>query len=367
MKNRAACAMISSMEIQNTILHIAPLDEAAMAAAQARLDALVKPPGSLGDLERYAVRLAGIYGQVPQATGRRAILVFSADNGVCAEGIGSAPQSVTAAQTVNFVRGVTGVGALAGATNTEVWVADVGMLAPVRYPGVRNLRVRAGTGNIRVEDAMTRQEAKTAVLAGMRLAREAAAAGVRAIGVGEMGIGNTTTSTAVLSALTGEDSDRLTGMGGGLGERLQAVKRAVIRDALARAQADASDVMGVLSKLGGLDICAMAGAYLGAASARIPAVIDGYIGCVAALAAVRLAPEVKAYLFASHVSEEPGAALALEALGLEAPLRLRLRLGEGSGCPLLFSLLDAACAVYHKMATFEEARIDPGYLEKLKR
>lgn len=336
-----------------------------MAAARKRLDALAKPPGSLGELEAYAVQLAGITGQLPPDITRRAVLVFSADNGVCAEGIGSAPQSVTYTQTVNFMRGLTGVATLAKAFHAQVLVADVGVNQPVSYPGVRNLRVRAGTGNIRLEDAMTRDEAVEAIEKGAAFAREAAENGFVMLGIGEMGIGNTTTSTAVLSALTGADSDTLTGMGGGIGDRRIEIKRAVIRQALCRAKPDKEDVIGVLAKLGGLDICAMAGAYLGAAASRLPVVIDGLIGSVAALAAYRLVPGVLPYLFASHVSQEPGAVLALRELGLSAPLHLGLRLGEGSGCPLMFALLDAACAVYANMGTFEEADIDSGYLEEL--
>ncbi len=359
--------MIYPMELRDILEGIEPLSETAMDTARERLDALAKPLGSLGELEAYAVRLAGITGRTPPDLSRRAVLVFCADNGVCAEDVGSAPQSVTRAQTINFMRGVTGVAALARAFRARLIVADVGVNEPVACPGVRDLRVRAGTGDIRLEDAMTREEALLAIERGARLAQEAAVRGYGVIGVGEMGIGNTTTSTAVLSALTGMDAGMLAGIGGGIGETRLARKRQVIRDALERAQPDLSDPVGVLAKVGGLDLCAMAGAYLGAAAARLPVVVDGFIGCVAALAAIRLAPEAQPYLFASHLSEEPGAHLALKELGLDAPLRLRMRLGEGSGCPLMFALLDAACAVYADMATFEEAEIDSGYLEDIRR
>ncbi len=355
------------MKIQELIESIGPLNASAMTQARARLDSLAKPLGSLGELETYAIRLAGITGQTPPDLSRRAVLVFAADHGVCAEGIGSAPQSVTTSQTINFVRGITGVAVLACAFGAELIVADVGVNAPVTYPGVRDLRVRAGTGNIRIEDAMTRAEAEEALLSGARLAREAVESGYGLLGVGEMGIGNTTASAAVLAALTGRPSGDLTGAGGGIGDRRLEIKRQVIREALERANADPADVLGVLAGLGGLEICAMAGAYLGAASMRVPVVVDGFIGCVAALAAVRIAPTVRPYLFASHLSEEPGAKVALEALGITAPLRLNMRLGEGSGCPLLFAMLDAACAVYRDMATFAEAEINNDYLEEIKR
>lgn len=353
------------MNLKDIIDGIAPLSAAAMREAQIHLDALAKPPGSLGALEAYAVRLAGITGRMPPDISRRAVLVFAADNGVVEEGVGSAPQSVTAAQAVNMTRGLTGVATLARAFRASVIVADVGMAAQVSAPAVRSMRIRASTGNIRVQDAMRREEAEAAIRAGAMLAQEMAVRGYGVIGVGEMGIGNTTTSAAVLSALTGADSDTLCGIGGGIGEKRLLKKRQVVRDALARAGARPDDPIGVLSKLGGLDLCAMAGAYLGAAAARLPVVLDGLIGCTAALAAACLAPQVTPYLFASHVSGEPGARLALERLGLSAPLHLDMRLGEGSGCPLLFALLDAACAVYSDMATFQAARIDDSYLPEV--
>ncbi len=359
--------MINRMKLQEIIEGIEPLNDHMARAARERLNGLAKPQESLGELEAYAIRLAGITGRMTLDISRRAILIFCADNGVCAEGIGSAPQSVTHAQTINFVRGLTGVAVLARAFRAKLIVADVGVNERVVYPGVRNLRVRAGTGNIRLEDAMSREEAQAAIERGAQLAQEAAVRGYQLIGVGEMGIGNTTTSTAVLSALTGADSDMIAGIGGGIGHERLIKKRFVISDALRRAKPDPSDVIGVLSKVGGLDLCAMVGAYLGAAAARLPVVIDGYIGCVAALAAIRLAPMVQPYLFASHVSQEPGAALALSQIGLDAPLRLRLRLGEGSGCPMMFGILDAACAAFSGMATFEEAQIDPSYMEDVRR
>lgn len=357
--------MINRMKIQDLVEGIEPLNEDIMWAAQERLNNLVKPPESLGELESYVIRLSGITRRMIFDISRRAILIFCADNGVCVEGIGSAPQSVTHAQTINFVRGVTGVAVLARAFRAKLIVVDVGVNERVIYPGVRDLRVRVGTGNIRVEDAMTREEAVTAIERGAQLAQEMAVRGYQLIGVGEMGIGNTTTSTAVLSALTGVDSSMIVGIGGGIGHERLLKKRQVIQDALKRAQPDPTDVVGVLAKVGGLDLCAMAGAYLGAAAARLPVVIDGYIGCVAALAAVRLAPMVQPYLFASHISQEPGAVLALSEIGLSAPLHLRLRLGEGSGCPMMFGILDAACAVFSGMATFEEAGIDPDYMEEV--
>lgn len=364
------------MNLHDIIHGIAPLSTHAMEEARERLDILAKPPGSLGQLEGYAVQLAGITGLHDPASGapanitQRAVLVFAADNGVCDEGIGSAPQSVTMAQAINMTRGLTGMAVLARANRAKVVVADVGMLMPALragrpIPDIRDLRVRASTGNIRLEDAMTRAQAETALLRGALLAQEMAVRGYGLLGIGEMGIGNTTTATAVLSALTGVDPDPLVGAGGGIGGDRLLRKRQVVREALARAQVDPEDTIGVLAALGGLDLCAMTGAFLGAAAARLPVVIDGLISSVAALAAACIAPDAAAYMFASHLSEEPGARYALEQLGLRAPLHLCLRLGEGSGCPLFFALLDAAVAIYGQMATFDEAAIDNRYLDDL--
>lgn len=344
---------------------IAPLDVAAMEAARVRLDALAKPPGSLGELEAYAIRLAGITSKIPPDLSKRALLVFCADNGVCAEGIGSAPQSVTRAQAVNIARGITGAGVLCRVAGAQVMVADVGMLERVPGDTVLDLRVRAGTGNICVEDAMTREEALAAMDAGARLAGQAIDSGMTLLGLGEMGIGNTTTSAAVLAALMGAPPETVIGIGGGIGTERLEKKRDVVRRALKRAQADASDPISVLAKLGGLDLCAMAGACLYGAQRRVPIVLDGLISDVAALAACRINKAAEQYLFASHLSEEPGAALALSHMGLSAPLRLSMRLGEGSGCPMMFQLLSAACAIVGDMATFEEAGIDPAYLEEV--
>ncbi len=359
--------MIFFMTIHDIIKQITPPNAAAMDAATARLATLIKPEGSLGVLESCAVQLAGIFWEMPKSLPNKKILVFAADHGLCAEGIGSAPQSLTHMQTLNFTRGITGVAVLARHAGAEMIIADVGVLEPVVHKDVRSIRVRAGTGNIRLEDAMTRAEAEEALLRGAELAREAAENGASLLGVGEMGIGNTTASTTVLCALTGLDSDSVTGAGGGIGETRLAKKRQTIHDALARANADPADPIGVLAKLGGLEICAMAGAYLGAASAHTPVVVDGYIGCVAALAAARIAPAVLPYLIPSHQSDEPGAKAALAALGVNAPLHMNMRLGEGSGCPLMFGILDAALCAYHEIATFAEAMIDTAYQEEVRK
>lgn len=348
---------------------VRPTDETAMQKAAARLDGLAKPPGSLGRLEEAAVALAGVYGEVHHPIKKKRLLVFAADNGVTEEGISSAPPSVTLAQTVNLTRQKTGAAVLCAHFGDEIRVFDVGIALPLppEARAVTDCKISFGTANIRKKDAMPRKDAERAILIGAQASAVAAAEGVDVLGIGEMGIGNTTTSAAVLCALTGLAPEEATGRGGGLSDGAFARKKEVIADALRRAKPDPADPVGVLSAVGGLDIAAMTGAFLGAAACRIPAVADGFISAVAALCAVRLCPAARGYIFPSHQSTEPGYARAAAALGLAPFLSLGMRLGEGSGCPLAFEVLAAAEAVIGGMSTFAEAKIDDGYLSELRK
>lgn len=349
------------------ILHaIVPVDRAVMDRAKARQAELAKPPGSLGKLEDMSIRLAGITGQVCSRIESCRVLVFAADNGVIAEGVASTPESVTLSQSINMTRHITGMSALAQYFGNSVAVTDVGINSEVRCPGVLDRKVRRGTRNFAKEPAMTQQEVLDAMAAGLEQAECAKADGVQAVGVGEMGIGNTTTSAAVLAALTGAPVEQVTGRGSGLTDEAFEKKKRVIAEALQLHRPNPKDPVDVLSKVGGLDLAAMTGAFLGCALHRIPAVVDGLISVVAALCAVRLCPAVRDYLFLSHVSYEVGYRLAARELGLEPCLLLEMRLGEGSGCPIAFQILKAACAVMCGMATFQEAAIDDGYLEQLR-
>ena len=342
------------------------LDEAAMARARERQDRLAKPPKSLGRLEALSVQLAGITGSVHNEIKRRRIVILCADNGVVEEGVSSAPQSVTLAQTINFTRGLTGVASLARHFGDELDVVDVGINARFSCPGVLERKIAMGTKNIAREDAMTRGECVRALLTGIERAQAARAEHVDILGVGEMGIGNTTTSSAVLCALTGLAPDETVGRGGGITEESFYRKKRIVADALRERAPDADDPIDVLAKLGGFDLAAMAGVFIGAAYCRMPVVIDGFISVVAALAAARLCPACRAYMIPSHASFEQGYAHALRALQLEPMLQLDMRLGEGSGCPLAFVLVGAACAVINDMATFEEAAIDDAYLAPIR-
>lgn len=351
-------------ELDALVRVVAPLDRSAMTAAEEYQARLAKPPGSLGRLEEISIQLAGITGRVHNALNKKQLLVFAADNGVVAEGVSSAPQSVTKQQTINLMRGKTGAAVLAKHFGCGLTVCDVGVNADIYESTVLNRKIAYGTQNICTGPAMTREQTLQAILTGAEIARTVDA---DVIGVGEMGIGNTTTSSAVLAVLLGADVEAVTGRGGGITEESFRKKKAVIRTAIEVNRPDRDDVVGVLSKVGGFDLAAMCGAFLGAAAARRPAVIDGLISAAAALCAVRLCPNVHGYLVPSHASFEIGYRLAMEAMDLRPLFDLGMRLGEGSGCPLAFQVLDAACAVINDMATFDEAGINDDYLDEIRR
>lgn len=351
-------------ELDALVREVLPLDRSAMTAAEEYQARLAKPPGSLGRLEEISIQLAGITGRVHNALNKKQLLVFAADNGVVAEGVSSAPQSVTKQQTINLTRGKTGAAVLAKHFGCGLTVCDVGVNADIYESAVLNRKIAYGTQNICTGPAMTREQTLQAILTGAEIARTVDA---DVIGVGEMGIGNTTTSSAVLAVLLGADVEAVTGRGGGITEETFRKKKAVIRTAIEVNRPDRDNVVGVLSKVGGFDLAAMCGAFLGAAAARRPAVIDGLISAAAALCAVRLCPNVRGYLVPSHASFEIGYRLAMEAMDLRPLFDLGMRLGEGSGCPLAFQVLDAACAVINDMATFDEAGINDDYLDEIRR
>ena len=352
--------------LEKYINEIKPLDENSMGAVQNHLNGLVKPPGSLGELESIAVRLGGISGELFYDTSKRCVIIFAADNGVVEEGVSSAPQEVTKIQTENFGKGITGVAVLTKLFKSDLIVVDVGINGEVKSPGVLNKKIRNGTWNISKEAAMTRDEAVAAVLNGIDTVVNIYKDGYKLVGVGEMGIGNTTTSAAVLCSLLDITHSKAAGKGAGLTEENYRRKLEIIQTALDINKPDSADVIDVLAKVGGFDIAAMAGAYVGAAYLRLPVVIDGFISIVAALCATRLNPLTKEFMSASHFSSEQGYRYAQEALGIPAPLNLGMRLGEGSGCPLMFALIDSACAILRDMGTFEQGGIGDEYLEEVR-
>ena len=351
------------MELQKWIDSVSPLNEAAMTDARERQAQLAKPPGSLGRLECLSVQLAGITGKVHNKIEKKHLLVFAADNGVVAEGVSSAPQSVTLMQTINLTRHKTGASTLCKHFGCDITVCDVGVNADIKAPAVLNRKIAYGTQNIVNGSAMTRKQAMQAILTGIELAQKTDA---DVLGVGEMGIGNTTTSSAVLSVLLNVSVEDVTGRGGGLTDASFVKKKQVIKTAIKVNKPDKNDVIDVLSKIGGFDIAAMCGAFIGAAVTHRPVVIDGFISAVAALCAYKLCPNVQGYLIPSHASYEIGYKLAMDAMELQPMFLLGMRLGEGSGCPLAFEILTAACAIINDMATFDQADIDDGYLDVIR-
>ena len=352
--------------IYETLNKITPPDSAAMESARARQASLAKPPRSLGQLEEISIRIAGVTGKVFNRADKRRVLVFASDNGIVEEGVASAPQSVTLAQTVNIARGLTGVGVIARHYHTETDVIDLGINADFSHPGVRNEKIAYGTKNFAKEPAMTREQAERAVCVGIEAVQRARRDGMEIIGIGEMGIGNTSTSSAVLSALLDVPAEDTVSRGGGVNDAGFLRKKEVIDHAIALHKPDPSDPIDVLSKVGGFDLCGMTGAFLAAAALKLPVVVDGFISAVAALCAARINPLCVEYMIPSHASMERGYGMAMRALGLKPILMLDMRLGEGSGCPIAFEIVSTALDVIENMATFEEAAIDDGYLSEIR-
>ncbi len=352
--------------ILQTLQEIAPLDQNAILVAQKYQSSLAMPPGSMGQLLEIGARLSGITGKLHNFLPKKRIVVLCADNGVVEEGVSSAPQSVTASQAVNMTKYLTGMSALARHFNNEVQVVDVGIKCDYNCPQILNKNIRKGTASFLHGAAMTRLEAEKALVTGIGLAESAKKSGISVLGVGEMGIGNTTTSTAVLSVLTGLDPEEITGRGGCITDEMLEHKKKVIKKGIELNKPQKNDVIDVLSKVGGLDLAAMCGVFLGAAKNKLPVVIDGYISVVAALCAARMCPDSARYFFSSHCSEEKGYKIVINELSLVPYLNLNMRLGEGSGCPLAFEIMDAACVIMNDMATFERAKINDSYLEGIR-
>lgn len=338
---------------------IAPPARGGVEAAERHLDSLTKPPGSLGRLEEIALRLALLRGGAPEIH-HPVIFTFAADHGVAAEGVSAYPQVVTAQMVENFLCGGAAVNVLARQAGAQLVVADFGVAAALeRSERLVACPIGPGTANIARGPAMTREQATRAIETGAALAEQALAAGADLLATGEMGIGNTTTASAIASALTGAAPERVTGRGTGVGDATLARKVTVVRQALEVNRPDARDGLDVLAKVGGFEIGGLVGVILAGAGWRVPVVLDGFIAGAAALIAVALAPAVRHVLFAAHRSAEPGHALVLDHLGLAPYLDLSLRLGEGTGAALFIHLARAAALVWSEMATFKAAGVSP--------
>jgi len=345
--------------LADTLAAIRPLDAAAAAQARERQEALTKPSGSLGQLEAVSVQLAGVAGECPPPLPEPAVVaVFAADHGVHAQGVTPWPQEVTAQMVANFLASGAVVNAIAAQAGAEVCVVDVGVAATLPAgPGLLPRKIRPGTADMTAGPAMSRPEAERAIEVGVETARDLVAAGNRCLLTGDMGIANTTASAALIAVFTGADPDQVTGRGTGIDDETWQRKVGVVRRALARHTPDPADPLGVLAAVGGLEHAALAGFMLGGAALRVPVLLDGVIACAAALAARALAPDVTAALIAGHLSSEPGARRALEALQLRPLLDLDMRLGEGSGAALALPVVGAAARVLRDVATFDSAGV----------
>jgi nicotinate-nucleotide--dimethylbenzimidazole phosphoribosyltransferase len=345
--------------LEEVLGDIRPVCAQAAAAAVERQAQLTKPRGSLGRLEDLGVRLCGMYAACPPpAAEPAAVVVFAADHGVHAQGVSPWPQEVTAQMVANFLSGGAAINVLARRAGAEVRVVDVGVAAEVpAAPGLVSARVLAGTGDLSVEPAMTVAQARQALEVGIAQADALVDEGVRLLVAGDMGIANTTASAALVSVFAGRPAAEVTGRGTGIDDAVLTRKTEVVARALALHRPSASDPVAALAAVGGLEHAAITGFLLGAAARRTPVVIDGVIACAAALVAQALAPDAVGYFVGGHRSTEPGAAIALDQLGLDPLIDLDLRLGEGTGAALAVPLVQSAAAVLREMATFDSAGV----------
>lgn len=328
--------------------------------AQNRLDSLTKPQGSLGRLEEFAKQIVAISEERMPSLDKKVIFTFAGDHGVAEEGVSAFPKEVTTQMVMNFVSGGAGINVLARHAGAEVVAVDVGVdydFGDLDNEGFISRKVVFGTKNMRKGPAMTREEAEKCVNVGIELANEYAGEGYKMFGTGEMGIANTTPSSAITAVLTGVSVEDITGRGTGINDDVWKNKIQVIKDAISVNSPDASDPLDVLSKIGGTEIAAIAGLIIGAAANQIPVVIDGFISTAGALIAYLIEPKTKDYMFAAHRSQEIGHRALLDKIGLRPILDLDMRLGEGTGAALAMLVIEGGLKIYKEMATFEEAAV----------
>ena len=340
---------------KSTIASITNLNDEMMKKAQERQDLLIKPKGSLGKLEEISIQLAGIYGQEFYDTTKKAVIAFAGDHGVYEEGVAPNAQEITKIQIPNYVRKITGVGALARFANADVYGVDVGVNCDELLPGVINRKIRKGTSNMAKGPAMSYEEAIFSIEIGIEETNKLIDAGYRVIGVGEMGIANTTPTSAIISVYGNYEPIEVTGIGAGLNSEGVIHKANVIKKSIELNAPDKNDPIDVLAKVGGFEIGAMTGAILSCASRNIPVVLDGVISYASAILAIKLNPLSKLYMIPSHFSAEPASKKAFDLLELSPMLQMDMRLGEGSGAALCFNIIEAANFTYKNMYTFEEA------------
>ncbi len=344
--------------LNHLISRIQQLDQAAMAAAEARQAILTKPAGSLGRLEELSIQIAGITRQARPQVEQKVVTVMAGDHGVVAEGVSAFPQDVTPQMVLNFLHGGAAINVLARQAGARVVIVDMGVAAPLTpHPDLIDKKVAAGTANMTQGPAMSRAQAEQALLCGAAVVEDEVEKGLDLLATGDMGIGNTTPSAAIAAVFIGADPAVIVGRGTGVDEAGLVRKRTAVIQAIAVNQPRQEDGLDVLAKVGGFEIGGLAGAMLAAAANRKPVIVDGFISTAAAMIAVSLCPAVRSYLIAGHCSEEQGHRLMLQWLGLTPLLDLNLRLGEGTGAVLAMNLVEAACRTLDEMATFGEAGV----------
>ena len=350
--------MAISELIDQTVRQIVPLDESAMDAARARQDQLTKPLGSLGRLESLSIQLAGIFGEPTPKISRKTVVLAAGDHGVVAEGVSAYPQDVTPAMVMNFLGGGAAINVLATHAGADIVVIDAGVAADLpSHPSLLSAKIGRGTGNIAVGPAMNRGQAIQCLETGIRVCQEQILSGVDLFACGDMGIGNTTPSSAITSVATGASPAVTTGRGTGLDDAGLVHKAEVVQRSIDVNNPDPSDGLDILTKVGGFEIGVLAGVFLAAAAGRRPVVVDGFISGAAALIAHAIAPEARHRFLASHQSVEPGHRLGLSHMGLEPLLDMGMRLGEGSGAALSMHIVEAAARCLSDMTTFAEAGV----------
>lgn len=322
------------------------------------IDNLTKPIGALGELENIVIRLAGIQETRNLSIDKKVVVIMCADNGVYDERVSECPQEVTWQVTHNFTRDITGINRMTHFAKSDIHVVDIGVKGEIHSPLIHNRKIREGTNNMCLGPAMTKDEAIRAILTGIEETENLVKEGYQVFGTGEMGVGNTTTSAAVLSVLTGESVEIVTGRGSGVKDDTFNRKIKTIKKAIDVNKPSKEDVIDVLAKVGGFDLAGLCGVFLGAARNKKAVVIDGFISAVAALCAYRIEPKSALYMFPSHLSKEAGMSKAMEALGMEPYFNTGMRLGEGTGCTLTFGLMDMALYTLSTMGTFEDAKVD---------
>lgn len=348
-----------SFLIQECLDKVTAPDKKYEKLAQEHLNKLTKPVGSLGVLEKMLVRLAGIQRKAPGVR-RKQVMIFAADHGVSARGVSAYPKELTAQMVLNFLRKGAAINVLAGKADAKVKVIDIGVDADfASHPNLQSVKVARGTRDLSRENAMSQEECNRAIEVGIRMAEVAVSEGFDLLIMGEMGIGNTTPAAVLFCTLLGMKAEDIVGKGTGLTVAGWNNKVAVVKEALKLHQ-DEKDIISILAASGGLDIAGLCGMCIGAAANGVAVMVDGFISTSAALMACALKPEIKSYLFFAHCSDELGHRRVLEAMEERGILDLNLRLGEGTGAVLASQLLDSACAVYHEMASFEEAGISTG-------